>query len=69
MDAEQLQGVWPGREKLLEIADDGTGNAFMVDPAGDDPPVLFHDHETGKVEEVSGSLTEFLKWPRTAAAE
>jgi hypothetical protein len=69
MDAEQLKAVWPGREKFLEIADDGTGNAYMVDPTRADPPVLFHDHETGEVEEVSGSLSEFLKWPRRAAEE
>lgn len=61
---ETLKSMWPGLEKYFAFADDGCGDEFLVDPTLDDPPVLFHDHETGEIEKVCDQFSEFMAWPR-----
>jgi len=68
-DAENLQSPWPGCENFFAFADDGCGNELLVDPGLEDPPVLWHDHETGKIETVAGSMGEFMKWKRRPVEE
>ena len=68
-DAEGVHDAWPGCEEYFSFADDGAGNAFMVDPTLDDPPVLFYDHETGEFSTVSQRVSEFLSWPKRAVEE
>ena len=63
-DAETLRDGWAGTEQHFAFADDGCGDGYLVDPRLDDPPVLFHDHETGELEPVCDHLSEFMKWPR-----
>ena len=63
-DAESLRDMWPGTEERFAFADDGCGNGYLVDPRQGDPPVFFHDHETGELEPVCDRLSEFMKWPR-----
>jgi hypothetical protein len=68
-DADSLQSPWPGCEKHFAFADDGCGNELLVDPTLDDPPVLWHDHETGEIETVAPSMSEFMKWKRQPTEE
>jgi hypothetical protein len=68
-DAESLRDMWPGTEELFAFADDGCGNAYLVDPRLPDPPVLFHDHESGEMEPVCDRLSEFMHWPRIEGKE
>jgi hypothetical protein len=63
-DGPSVQDAWPGLEKYFAFADDGAGNGYLIDPAESDPPVLFHDHETGELSRVSDRFTEFMRWPR-----
>ena len=63
-DNEGLKYPWPGCEKLFAFASDGCGNYYLCDPTTDDPPVLFHDHETGEISRVCEHFSEFLSWPR-----
>jgi hypothetical protein len=63
-DAESLRNMWPGTEEMFAFADDGCGNGYLVDPRLSDPPVFFHDHETGELEPVCDRLSEFMRWPR-----
>jgi hypothetical protein len=68
-DGENVQDRQPGTERFFAFADDGCGNAYLVDPALEDPPVLFHDHETGDIQKVCDRFTEFMRWPRRAESE
>ena len=68
-DAENLHSPWPGCEKYFAFADDGAGNELLVDPRLEDPPVLWHDHETGEIETVAQSLAEFMRWKRQPVRE
>ncbi len=63
-DEESLRDAWPGLEKYFAFADDGSGDRYLIDPKEEDPPVLFHDHETGEISHVCDQFTEFMKWPR-----
>jgi hypothetical protein len=63
-DEQNVQDAWPGLEKYFAFADDGSGNGYLIDPKEADPPVLFHDHETGEMSPVSRHFTEFMRWPR-----
>ncbi len=63
-DADNLHSQWPGCEKYFAFADDGCGNELLVDLRLYDPPVLWHDHETGEIETVASSMSEFMKWER-----
>ena len=63
-DGQNVQDAWPGLEKYFAFADDGCGNGYLIDPKEADPPVLFHDHETGEMTRVCGRFSEFMKWPR-----
>jgi len=68
-DAESTQLSWPGCEKYFPFANDGCGNDYLVDPTLDDPPVKFHDHETGEMSHVCNTLSQFLAWPRLEVEE
>ena len=68
-DAEALKPFWRGTERYFAFASDGAGNEYLIDPRLPDPPVQFHDHETGDLDPVCGSLTEFLTWPRLVTSE
>jgi hypothetical protein len=70
-DAENWNGPGdlPGQEKYFVFANDGFGNHYTVDPAQDDPPVVFFDHDTGEINEVCGALSEFLRWLREPAGD
>ena len=63
-DAESLTHTFHDGDAYFAFADDGCGNTYLIDPRGTDPPVLFHDHETGEIEAVAPSLSEFMKWER-----
>lgn len=63
-DEESVKYPWPGLEKYFAFADDGLGNGYLVNPTDDDPPVFYHDHEEGALEEICEHLSEFMKWPR-----
>lgn len=65
-DEPSVRDSWPGLEKYFVFADDGLGNGYLIDPAEEDPPVFFHDHETGEIVRVSDHFTEFMRWPRLA---
>ena len=64
IDAQSLKETWPGCEAYLAFADDGCGNGYLIKPGTADPPVVFHDHESGEVVEVSPSLSAFLAAPK-----
>jgi hypothetical protein len=66
-DAETVRESWPGLEKYFAFANDGCGNEYLIKPGDDDPPVLFHDHETGELTRVSDHFSEFMQWPRLEA--
>lgn len=68
-DGPSVQDTWPGLEKYFAFSDDGTGNRYLIDPAESDPPVLFHDHETGELSRVCDHFTEFMRWPRMKVKE
>jgi hypothetical protein len=63
-DGQSARDTWPGLEKYFAFADDGSGNGYLIDPRNEDPPVLFHDHETGELSRVCERFTEFMRWPR-----
>jgi len=63
-DAEAVQLTWPGVEKFFAFANDGCGNDYIVDPTLDDPPVKFHDHETGEIIHVCDTLSQFMTWSK-----
>ena len=64
LDTRSFQDCWKGHEALFAFADDGCGNAYLIDPSQADPEVRFHDHETGTMETVCPRFSEFLLWPR-----
>jgi len=63
-DAESLEHNFHDADAYFAFADDGCGNAYIIDPRETDPPVMFHDHETGEIEPVAPSLSGFLSWER-----
>lgn len=63
-DERAVRDAWPGMEKYFAFADDGCGNGYLIDPKEDDPPVLFHEHETGEMSRVCDHFTDFMRWPR-----
>ena len=63
-DEQSVRDTWPGWSEYFAFADDGCGNGYLVDPKQTDPPVFFHDHETGEMLRVCDRLSEFMKWPR-----
>ncbi len=63
-DEQSVRDSWPGLEKYFAFADDGCGNGYLIDPKEEDPPVLFHDHETGEIARVCDHFTEFMNWSR-----
>lgn len=63
-DAQSAGDSWSGLEKYFAFADDGCGNAYLIDPTETDPCVYFHDHETGEMTKVCQHLSEFLRWPK-----
>ena len=63
-DAESLKHTFHDAGTYFAFADDGFGNAYLIDPRKPDPPVLFHDHETGAIEPVAPALSAFVKWER-----
>jgi hypothetical protein len=63
-DDESLKYTFHDADTYFAFADDGCGNAYIIDPREADPPVLFHDHETGEIKPVAPTLSEFMKWER-----
>lgn len=63
-DAESLKYTFHDGDAYFAFADDGCGNAYIINPREADPPVLFHNHETVEIEPVAPSLSEFMKWDR-----
>jgi hypothetical protein len=68
-DAQSTRDVWPGCEKYFQFANDGCGNGYLVYPTLEDPPVNFHDHETGEITHVCDTLSQFMAWPRLLVKE
>ena len=64
LDMRSFQDCGEGQEGLFAFADDGCGNAYLIDPSQADPEVRFHDHETGMMETVCPRFSEFLLWTR-----
>lgn len=67
-DRESARETWPGLEQYFAFANDGCGNEYLIDPREDNPPVLFHDHETGELSRVCDHFSEFMEWPRLRAS-
>jgi len=65
MDDEHMSFVWPGTEGFYPFANDGCGNAYLVNPRDADSEVSFYDHETGEREPLAVRLSEFLSAKRT----
>lgn len=63
-DAEAVKDMPESLERFFAFADDGCGNAYLIDPKQEDPVVLFHDHETDEISRVCGCFSEFMRWPR-----
>ncbi len=63
-DGKSARESWPDLEKYFAFANDGCGNEYLIEPQDDDPPVMFHDHETGELSRVSNHFSEFMRWPR-----
>ena len=68
-DSQTIGDPWPSCEPFFPFANDGCGNKLLVDPKLPDSPVLFHDHETGELETVAPSMTQFMSWKRMPAAD
>ena len=68
-DAQAVRDAWPGCEECFAFANDGSGNDYLVDPRVPDPPVRFHDHETGEFTPVCDQVSEFLNWQRIPVAD
>ena len=60
LDSSALRESWPASEDFISIANDGCGNEFIFSPKKEPYMMLFHDHETGKFEDVGVSLQDFL---------
>lgn len=65
MDDEHMSIVWPGTEGLYPFANDGCGNAYLVNPHDADSEVSYYDHETGERDLLAVRLSEFLTAKRT----
>ena len=63
-DSESCKTVWPGTETYFSFASDVFGDEYLVDPTLADPPVKYYWHESGEIEHVCDSLSEFMTWPR-----
>jgi hypothetical protein len=63
-DKEAVAGEWPDRKQYFNFANDGCGNAYLIDPRVSKSEVLFHDHETGEFTRLGVNLDEFLSAPR-----
>ena len=59
-DAEAVVEHPEGGRRWLAFADDGCGNAYLIDPGEVDSAVYFLDHETGEWALVTGSFQDFL---------
>jgi hypothetical protein len=68
-DMDTVKGAWSGCEKYFSFANDGCGNDYFIDPTIDDPSVKFYDHETGEIEHVCDTFSEFMKWERIGIEE
>lgn len=63
-DSESLKYNFHDNNVYFAFADDGCSNAFIIDPRKEDPPVLFHDHDTGKIRTICPSMSDFMAWER-----
>ena len=59
-DVENVGAAWRGCEGLFPIADNGSGNQFLVDLRQADPDVIYHLHETGQRRQIGVTLSQFL---------
>jgi hypothetical protein len=63
-DSESCKTIWPGTETYFSFASDVFGDEYLVDPTQADPPVKYYWHESGEIDHVCDSLSEFMTWPR-----
>jgi hypothetical protein len=63
-DLEGVREAFPKTNEVFEFANDGSGNGYTIDPALDNPPVMFYDHETAKWDKVADNFSTFIAMPR-----
>jgi hypothetical protein len=68
-DLENIRDAWPDTRQVFEIANDGCGNGYTIDPKIENPPVMFYDHETGVWDKVADSFLEFMAMERRQPKE
>ena len=59
-DLESLRDVGEEQGELFFFANDGCGDAYVIDPRKPASEVLFHDHENGELTKVGLNLSEFV---------
>ncbi|MBB1355795.1 SMI1/KNR4 family protein [Pseudoalteromonas sp. SR45-5] len=60
LNEERYQRPWPGTEKYLNFAQDGSGNLFIAKPEENFEVVHFFDHETGELESLNINIPTFI---------
>ena len=66
-DSQSLEDVWPGCEGLFPLADDGTGNQYLVDLGQADPEVVLLYHEADERTALGCRLSQFVDAARHAS--
>lgn len=63
-DVQTLETWFPVGENRFPFASDDFGNYYYVqlDPASEDTPIFFVDHDSGDILPVADSLDELLRW-------
>ncbi|HSR10725.1 MAG TPA: SMI1/KNR4 family protein [Thermodesulfobacteriota bacterium] len=69
LDLDSVKNPWPGCEGLLPFADNGAGDAFLIDPAHSDPEVTYYLHEEKRRVGLGVPLSQFLAAPYNQATE
>ncbi len=63
-DLESVREAFPKTNEVFEFANDGCGNGYTIDPALDNPPVMFYDHETAAWNKVADNFSAFMAMSR-----